>query len=372
VLEAQTTSSLLDAGFGQILASFSVKSGKIIIYNPDADSYDIYVQSGLKRKMIRNAQIDRDSPLIRRFHENNAIIYRKRLSLELEQDRKLNDELIRLGGEIAVAIFYYNRFLGVLILGDRMMRYSADEIALLSSFASKIGILFLNSFLWKESLAKGDIKREYEMGLKVQRSFNSEHFGKVGRLEYAMVLKDGMEPFFFHSVYQADGKSCVSVYRQNGAQPGALVFSPLLIPLTQTFARFGYSPSETVGRTNRVVSAKKLLEGTFPVMQMVFDSGLRWKRDGFSSPLLFDPLSPDTRFVQDRDGTGETEFKPGSIVLFFDASFMRTIGTHYEEILFILKTNHAEPIKEIVSLLTEKLSASYTSPDFFCVLRVAK
>lgn len=371
VLEAETTSRLLDAGFDQILAAFSVRSGKIIIYNPDSDSYVIYEQNGARKKTIRDVQFDRDSPLIRHFSSQNAVVYRKRLSPENDGEKKLYDEMLRLGGEMAVPIFYYERFIGVLLLGERRIRYSLDEIALLCSFASKIGILFLNSYLWRASLAKGDVKREYEMGFKVQHSFNSSPSGKVGELEYAVVLKPGMEPFFFYSFYPADRRSCVCIYRQNSTQQGALVFYPLLIPLTQTYSRFGYSPAETVAHAVRLIDDKKLLEGSFPMIHLSANGEVSWFRSGFSAPLLFDPASSDTCFVRDEGGEGETSCPKGSFLLIFDTPYMKKIGMHYEEILFVLKTNQDAPVRTIAAMISEKLADSGEVPDFFCVLRNA-
>ena len=59
VLAAQTTSQLVNAGIEQILSAFCVRSGKLIIYNKNSDSYDIYEQNGIKKKVIHNAPIDR-------------------------------------------------------------------------------------------------------------------------------------------------------------------------------------------------------------------------------------------------------------------------------------------------------------------------
>ena len=210
------------------------------------------------------------------------------------------------------------------------------------------------------------------MGLKVRHSFNSPQAAAAGAFEYSVKIREGMEKFFYFSAYPADGKSCISIYRQTKAQPGALVFYPLLIPLAQTYARFGNSPSDTVTRTIRLVEEKRLLDGNFPIIQISSDGKLAWSRSGFSAPLLFRPATSDFRFMHDSQGTGDAPAEAGDLFLIFDDGFIKKIGMHFEEILYIFKTSADSSVRELSSLILDKLRDSGEPPDFFCLVRVTK
>jgi len=370
VLESQTPSRLVNDGFEQILSAFSVRSGKIIIYNKGSDSYDIYEQNGIKKRVVQNALIDRDNPLFRNFIHQNAIVYRKRLNPEIGYEKKVIEEMTRLGGEIAIPIFYYERFLGVLVLGERRMRYSADDISLLSTFASKIGILFVNSFLWKESLSKSDIKREYEMGLKVQRSFNSPCNTRIGNVEYSVYVKEGEETRYFHCIFSTENGIHISAYEQTGSYQGAFVFSPILIPVSQTYARMGYSPGDVVEKTEWVIAEKTLVEGSFPIIHIAIDQSFKWSRKGFPSVFRYDAEQEEATFLNDTESDAGVPCMGGMVFIVFDESFVKTMGHHYEAIVSILESYAGAPLSAIRTLLSEKIIEHGGNPDFFLMLRI--
>ena len=137
-----------------------------------------------------------------------------------------------------------------------------------------------------------------------RNGFNAEPSGLVGNLEYTILVKATKQAQFYYSAYPSRGEACITAYCQTSSQPGAFVFSPLLIPLMQTFSRFGYHPSETIERTMRIVSEKTLIEGNFPILQISSGKMIRWARKGFSSPLVFDPSTDVPRFFRDNAGQG--------------------------------------------------------------------
>jgi len=368
VLEAQTPGDIINNGFEQILNTFSIRSGKIIIYNRRSDGYTIYEQNGLKKRIVKDAPIERNNPLLKCFTGHDRIIYRKKLNSAVEFEKKISEEMKRLNAETAVPVFYFESFIGILLLGERSLKFSADEVDLLNSFASKISIVFTNSFLWEESLSKGDIKREYDLGLKVQKNFIPSAHGQCANIEYFFHSRKSNGTKYYYDIFDNDGDIRITLFSPLDAATGAFVFSPLLIPLVQSYVRFGYAPAETVARARNILSKKGLINSAVPLFHGSLRDDFSWHRMMFSAPLCY--KAENAVFASDNGKDGSVKIEKGDIYLLFDENFMKLAPVYYEDILLILQNSRGKSLPEIGSMINAKMkNESEPILDFICILR---
>jgi phosphoserine phosphatase RsbU/P len=80
--------------------------------------------------------------------------------------------------QLAYELQHGGERLGLLLLGSKVsgMRYSGEEVSILTSLASQAGVALKNSMLYQETLEKAVIEEELALARKIQQTFLPSHF----------------------------------------------------------------------------------------------------------------------------------------------------------------------------------------------------
>ncbi|HPI16025.1 MAG TPA: GAF domain-containing protein, partial [Spirochaetota bacterium] len=239
ILSIGSFDEVLRATFDQILDLISVETGMLIFYYHDRDEFNIFYQKNRRRKIIRNARIAKDNILFRVIGGSEDVIVRSKLNPSIHFENSIIAELDRLGGEVAVPIYYHRMFLGIIVTGWRRRRLSPGEIRLLKIFASKIAILSVNSFFFGEIVRKKELEKEYELAAKVQKKFLPSAGGVMGRFEIrvhhetaSLMIREFYDLFENDSV---EDEIRVSAYRIRDNIAGTSILMPGVQSVLQSF-----------------------------------------------------------------------------------------------------------------------------------------
>jgi hypothetical protein len=374
IFQAQTVDDLINSSFERMLSLLSTTSGRIIIHNFRSDSFDLYEQSKSRKRVVRNAPIDATDPLIKGLIDGKGIIIRKRLDPRRGYDARLCEELELHDAEIAAPIYYQERFLGALLVGPRMTRYSSHEIELVSSFASKIGTMFMNSFLWRESVEKKDIEREFELGKKVQNNFYPPMSGIMGGYDYALSFPRAHGTYRqFCDLYSEFGDLSLSLFVNTDPTPGSFVFLPSVIPLLQTFFRKGGNPSESVVKTMSSVVERGITDAPLRLAYFKFSGRhVEWARTGYGAPLIFNLATEEALFAHDDGFAGSCDMHRGLLFLIFDEEISQSIGRHYDAIVRELTLHKLGSLRTIANAVAESMFQATKSRHLVGVFRLAR
>jgi hypothetical protein len=374
IFQAQTVEALINNAFERMMQLLSSRSGKIIIHNITGDSFDIYEQSRGKGNMLRNAPVSFTDPLFKALAETGNVVVKRKLDPKRGYDARLLDDFNRYDAEIVAPIYYHEKFLGAFLVGGHTSRYSAREVELTRSFASKIGTLFMNSFLWRESLQKKDIEREYELGKKVQSNFYPPMRGTMGGYEYALSFPRTHGTIRqYCDLYSEYGDLSLSLFMNSDPTPGSFVFLPSVIPVVQTFFRRGAEPSEIVIKTMSAIVERGITE--VPLHLLCFRlSGrqIKWARTGYGAPLVFNLATEDAHYAPDDGFAGEYQMHRGLLLLVFDEEIYLSIERYYGDIVRELKIHKLKTLQMIADHIAEAVSVLSGKKHLVGVFRIVR
>jgi len=262
IFRAETLDQLVSETFEKMLSLFSVSRGIIVIFNIHTQNYEVYRRSKGSGGVVTDSGITRDSSLLKYFSQNRKTVIRKQLDPRQGYDSRIINELETFGAEVAAPIIYGEQILGMLLLAGRAEKFSARDLEIIRSFASKIGIVYMNGFLWKEIVRKKDIEKEFDLGRKMQNNFNPPESGILGGYEFHISLHRGHGTFRqYCDFYSEYGDLAVTLFANDDMTPGSFVFLPSIIPLTQFYFRTGSSPTEVIRKVTDVISRRGIAEG---------------------------------------------------------------------------------------------------------------
>ncbi len=363
ILSIGSFDEVLRATFDQILDLISVETGMLIFYYHDRDEFNIFYQKNRRRKIIRNARIAKDNILFRVIGGSEDVIVRSKLNPSIHFENSIIAELDRLGGEVAVPIYYHRMFLGIIVTGWRRRRLSPGEIRLLKIFASKIAILSVNSFFFGEIVRKKELEKEYELAAKVQKKFLPSAGGVMGRFEIrvhhetaSLMIREFYDLFENDSV---EDEIRVSAYRIRDNIAGTSILMPGVQSVLQSFTRLGLSPAGVLARLKRIIRAKRLHAQDLVILhgslrrsgEFVFSSF------GYPAPLLYRPgrgLLPHRR--QGRSVTQSLVMQPGDIMFLCCDDYHRALSGDPAHFAGIMELNRELPLLKLRSTLVRSLS----------------
>ncbi|HNX58432.1 MAG TPA: GAF domain-containing protein, partial [Spirochaetota bacterium] len=374
VFQAQSVEVLMNTVFERMLSLLASRSGCILIHNMNGNSFDLYEQTRIRKKVSKNIPVDFNDPLLRALAENDEVIVKRKLNPKRGYDARLYDEFVRYDAEIASPIYYHDQFIGAFMLGGRSSRYTSQEIEIVHSFALKIGILFMNSFFWKESLEKKDIEREYELGKKVQENFYPPMKGTMGGYEYALSFKKSHGTFRqYCDLYTEYGYLSLSLFVNADPTPGSFVFLPSVIPLLHIFFRRDLDPSESVVRTMSTVVERGITDEPLRLANFRFrGKDIQWARTGYGYPLLFNLATEEAYFANDDGFAGECQMHRGLLFIVFDEQIHNSMNMLLETIVKELKLHKLESLQSIAEQIASAITAITGKSHLVGVFRVMR
>lgn len=268
ILNVESFDEMLKSTFDQILRLMKASSGSLIFYYQERDEFDIYHQKNKKKKIIRGAEINRNSILLKSIKCPDDIIIRSRLNSEDSIEKEIMDELDRFGGEIVIPIYYQDKFYGVIVIGDKR-RLSERESRLLMIFASRIAILYVNSFYFKEILKRKEIEKEYELTSKIQKQFLPPPLFNAGNISirtYHETASSLTNEFYDIFVNKPDNDIRISAYRVHGDVKETSIFMPGIQAMLHSLAKLGYSPMKTLSKLKVLVKERDIIMGDLIIL----------------------------------------------------------------------------------------------------------
>jgi|GEM_PF-3177898 len=374
VFQAQSVEALINTVFERMLSLLSSRSGRIIIHNINGNSFDMYEQTRMRKKVTKNVSVSFSDPLMRALAENDEVIVKRRLNPKRGYDARIYEECVRYGAEIASPIYYHDQFMGAFMLGGRSSRYSVQETEIVHSFASKIGMLFMNSFFWRESLMKKDIEREYELGRKVQENFYPPMRGIMGGYEYALSFHKAHGTFRqYCDLYTEYGYLSLSLFVNEDPTPGSFVFLPSVIPLIHVYFRRNLDPSESVVKVMSTVVERGITDEPLRLANFRFcGKDIQWARTGYGLPMLFNLATEDAYFANDDGYAGEFTMHRGLLFIVFDEEISNSINTHYETIVKELKLHKLESLQSIADNIASSITCHTGKSHLVGVFRIVR
>ncbi len=144
--------------------------------------------------------------------------------------------------------------LGLFVLGTKIsgMRYSREEVGLLSSLANQAGVALKNSLLYKENLGKAVLEEELALARKIQQAFIPSRFPKDLPVEvYGMNLPSkqvGGDYFDFFHV--RGGGYALAIADVAGKGMGAALLASMLQASLRTLLQDGMPAGRVADRVN--------------------------------------------------------------------------------------------------------------------------
>jgi len=352
ILSIESFDEVLRATFDQILDLIGVQTGMLVFYYHDRDEFNIFYQKNRRRKIIRNARISKDNILFRVISGPDDVIVRSKLNASIHFENSIIDELDRLGGEVAVPIYYHGMFLGLIVTGGQRRRFSPGEIRLLKIFASK-----------DEIVRKKELEKEYELAARVQKKFLPPAGGVMGGFELrvyhetASLMIREFYDLFENDAVEDDVR--ISVYRIKDNIAGTSILMPGVQSVLQSFARLGLSPAGVLARMKRIIRAKRLHAQDLVILHgSLRRSGeFLFSSFGYPEPFVFRPgKGSDRHRRQGRSVTQSRVIHPGDIMLLCCDAYHRALAEDPAYFTEIIERNRELQLTKLRSTLVRSLA----------------
>jgi hypothetical protein len=368
LFQESSLDSVLGVTFDRLRSVFGAKRGVIIIFNMQSRMYELYEQTARGRRIVRDAKISNDNPLFKSLKENRKTILRRKLDPLIGYDLRILDVMNEFDAVIAAPVAFNDRFVGAVMLGGRSESFMERELELLSSFAVKIGVVYMNSYLWKEAVLRKDVEKEYELGRRTQSNFLPPGGGVTGGFEYGISAPESASSVrMYYDVFSEFGDLSVSMYRNYDVKPGAFVFLPSLIPLMQTYFRQCMSPSGIVQRVTEVAFSRGIVEGNFDIFTLQMSGeNAGWSGKGFSA-AVYDSADDSFFCVPDHE-SGTHRAGKGICFLLMDSEVLSDEETR-RVLRECLRVNRMNDVKTICRVVVSELEIRSGKRPFAVLLR---
>lgn len=321
ILRIESFDAVLTATFDRILRLINVKSGMLIFFYHDRDEFNIFYQKGRRRRVIKGARIEENNVLFTALRGPDDIIVKHRLDPKVNHQREIVDELERLGGEVAIPIFYRDMFLGLILVGDRMRRFSPGEIRLLRIFASRIATLSTSGFFFGQLVEKMRLEKEFELASKVQNRFlpDADLDADAVRVRVHHRTASLLVREFYDVFAGDDGAVRISAYRVEENISGTSIYLPWIQASIHSLSRLGYPPSRIIARVKRIIADKGLMDEPVSIIHAVLrqNGSCAFAVDGYQTPLVYRAasrtLAPAERSA--RSAQSSLRLAPGDALL---------------------------------------------------------
>jgi serine phosphatase RsbU (regulator of sigma subunit) len=174
------------------------------------------------------------------------------------KDRDASETLLRGSGlGMSYELRHGGERLGLFVLGNKIsgMRYSREEVGLLSSLANQAGVALKNSLLHRENLGKAVLEEELALARKIQQAFIPSRFPKDLPVEvFGMNLPSkqvGGDYFDFFPV--RGGGYALAIADVSGKGMGAALLASMLQASLRTLLQDGTPTGRVADRVNTMI-----------------------------------------------------------------------------------------------------------------------
>jgi hypothetical protein len=347
ILNIESFNEMLKSKFELVLDLINVRSGLLIFYYPDTDEYSIFYQKNRRKRIVQNARVEIDNVLFKAVRSSDDIIERSRLDPGGRTEGLIIKELDRINGEVVVPVYSHDIFLGIIIVGKRSKKFSEDEIRLLKILASKLAMLSVNTFFFKEMVRKKEIEKEFETASKIHRRFMPDQELGIGRytirIHHEMRSKTMRE---FYDIYSRDREGNglrISAYRIRGNTTGASIYMPGIQALLQSYARLDYQPAAIVSKLYSIVRERILFDEEITLLYASVnqEGQFLFSGRGYPPPIIFNNKTGRLRCLQrgKKMGRSGIMLAAGDIILIVCESFYKSITADTMEFNRLIREN---------------------------------
>jgi hypothetical protein len=368
IFQVSSLDVIVNSTFERLRSLFDADSGMMVVYNIQSRFYEIYEQTARGRRVVKDAIIGSENPLMRALSEHNIVVLKKRLDSHIAYDARIIDVMNDFGMVIAAPIIYNDRFLGTLMLGGRTENFSDNEIDIIRSFASKIGVVYMNGFLWQEAVQRKDVEKEYELGRRTQNNFLPPLSGIMGGYEFVFSLPEqrGTARHYF-DLYSEFGELMISVYTSFDVMSGSFVFLPSLIPLMQTYFRRNLLPEEIV-RNAVAVSGERGISNEPPAVYSARLTNARASWAGSGIATLVYNTSTEEAFFGEKNCMGRAALDKNMLFIVLDEEVLNS-EDGYKTLLSRLHLERKLHIKTMCDGIAKEFEKKLGRSFFIGILR---
>ena len=182
-----------------------------------------------------------------------------RLSDPVDGLKRIDRELLvrKLGVELLVPLRWRNETLGVVLLGEKITgtEYTSEDVALLNSLGSQMGVSLQNALLMRDRLKVARIEEELSLAHQIQQTFLQSDFPELPRCAvHAVNLPSRQVGGDYYDVVPApDGSFLVAIADVAGKGVPAALLSSMLQAALRTQARSVESPATILRNINALV-----------------------------------------------------------------------------------------------------------------------
>ncbi|HEY6195721.1 MAG TPA: SpoIIE family protein phosphatase [Candidatus Eisenbacteria bacterium] len=182
-----------------------------------------------------------------------------RLSDPVDGLRRIDRELLvrKLGIELMVPLRWRNETLGIVLLGEKLTgtEFTSEDVALLNSLGSQMGVSLQNALLLRDRLRVARIEEELSLAHQIQQTFLSGDFPALPRCQvHAVNLPSRQVGGDYYDVVQVpDGSFLVAIADVAGKGVPAALLSSMLQAALRTQARSVESPASILRNINELV-----------------------------------------------------------------------------------------------------------------------
>ncbi len=365
IMNINSFNEYLKNTFDMILALLKVQNGLLIFYYPETDEYNIFYQKHRRRKVIRNARIESDNAIFKAIGGPDDIIIISKLDPEIPSDAAILRDLEKFNGEAVIPIYFQEIFLGIIIIGARKKKLSAEDIGLLKIFASKIAILSINSFFFHELLKKKELEKEFELASKIHHRFLPDTNISWGKTEIRVHHRTDslMSREFFDACTAGTPESDlrISAYRLHSDVTGTSIYMPGIQALLQSYARLGYSPVKTIRLLNENLHERELVEQEIAIIcaSLGRDGAFAWSNNGYPAPFIYRNSDRTLeRLAQARRGILDSvTLESGDCLIICCETYAAALEGQAERAAETIGSNAGAPASRLLNTLVKAVAA---------------
>ncbi len=359
ILNMESFDEVLRDTFDQILDLIRVQVGFLIFYYHDRNEFNIFYQKNKRKRIIRRAKISQDNILFKVVKGPDDIVIKSALRPLVHIEKAIIDELDRLNGEVVVPIYYHEMFLGMIVTGERKRRFQEAEIRLLKIFASRIAILSVNSFFFKEIIRKRELEKDYELARRVQKKFLPDSSVESGKIQVrvfhepkSLMVREFYDVFINDS---GDEDVRISAYRIKGNILGTSILMPGIQSMLQSFARLGLPPSRSVARLRKILRERDLVDEYLLLLHgsIKQNGNFNFCNDSYQPPLLFRKKTRRLSEIKIRDkkNTRMVRLRPGDVIVIAGGRYHTELTANPEKYGVIMGKNSTSLAKSLGALV---------------------
>ncbi len=213
--------------------------------------------------------------------------------------------------------------LGLLLFGPKIsgMRYSGEEVSILTSLASQAGVALKNSLLYQQTLGKAVLEEELALARKIQQNFLPSHFPSDLPVDvHGLNLPSKQVGGDYYDFFAVKGGGfALAIADVSGKGVPAALLASMLQASLRTLMRDGSPVGRVVERVNAMIVESTSVEQFVTLFLAHLDPAkgrLTYCNAGHNYPILA-PAQGAPRFLDDSElvlGIDDTMLYPERIL----------------------------------------------------------